>query len=85
MATKKKKPMSDAAAKAKRKRLKKQGKSGIVIKPQNEGKFTAWAKRHGFKSVSAAASAVLANKGKYSAAVVKMANFARNAKKFKKG
>ena len=39
--------MSSRTAAAKRKRKKRQGKSGIVIKPQNRGKFTAWAKRHG--------------------------------------
>ena len=44
--------------------------------------FTDWARQHGM-SVSEAASHVLANKSKYSAHVVKMANFARNAKKFK--
>lgn len=77
------KAMSDKTAKVKRKKEKAKGKSGIVIKPQNKGKFTAWAKAHGFKSVSAAASAVLANKEKYSPAVVKMASFAKSAKKFK--
>lgn len=66
----------------KRRRFKKNQKPKISIKPQNEGKFTAWAKRHGFKSVSAAASHVLANKGRYSTSVVKMANFARNARKW---
>jgi hypothetical protein len=80
---KEKKSMSDEAARRKRKTLKKQGKSGIVIKPQNEGKFTAWAKAHGFSSAQAAASHVLAHKEKYSAAVIKMANFAHNSKKFK--
>ena len=47
------KPMSDKAARAKRKREKAKGKSGIVIKPQNEGKFTAWCKAHGFGGVNA--------------------------------
>jgi len=50
----------------------------IKIKPSHRGKFTAWAKAHGFSSVQAAASAVLANKSAYSPEVVKMANFARN-------
>jgi hypothetical protein len=70
----------------KRRRFKKnrQDKPKIQIKKSNRGKFTAWAKRHGFKSVSAAASHVLANKGKYSSSVVKMANFARNASKWKR-
>lgn len=54
----------------------------IHIKPENKGKFTAWASRHGM-SVSKAASTVMANKDKYSSGVVKMANFARNARKWK--
>lgn len=58
-------------------------KSKIRIKPQNKGKFTRWAKRHGYKSVQAAASAVLKNKSKYGPGVIKMANFARNASKWK--
>ena len=53
-------------------------KSGIEIKPENEGKFTAWAKKRGM-GVQEAARKVLANKGKYPPSVVKMANFARNA------
>lgn len=52
----------------------------IHIKASHKGRFTAWAKAHGFGSVSEAASAVLANKGKYSPEVVKMANFDHNAK-----
>ncbi|MEM4326250.1 MAG: hypothetical protein QXU40_03035 [Candidatus Pacearchaeota archaeon] len=59
-------------------------KKKIYIKPANRGKFTRWAKRHGFSSVQAAARHVLANKEKYSSGVVKMANFARNAKKWDK-
>jgi hypothetical protein len=59
-------------------------KSGIKIKKENRGKFTAWAKRHGFSSVQAAARHVLANKDKYSTSVVQQANFARNAAKWKK-
>lgn len=57
-------------------------KSKIRIKPKNRGKFTRWAKRHGFRSVQSAASHVMANKGKYGPGVVKMANFARNSKKW---
>lgn len=57
--------------------------NGINIKPQNKGKFTAWAQSNGFSDVQAAASHVLANKSKYSPSVVKMANFAHNAKSFK--
>nr|QPI16462.1 MAG: hypothetical protein NIOZUU157_00360 [Virus NIOZ-UU157] len=59
-------------------------KSGIEIKPENKGKFTAWAKERGM-SVSAAANKVMANKDDYSEGVVAMANFAKNARKFKKG
>jgi len=52
-------------------------KSGIEIKPENKGKFTAWAKERGM-SVSAATNKVMANTDEYSPGVVKMANFARN-------
>lgn len=48
------------------------------IKPSEQGSFTRWAKAHGFATVQAAASAVLANKDKYSPAIVKKANFAKN-------
>lgn len=54
----------------------------IHIKASHKGRFTAWAKSHGFGSVQEAATAVLANKGKYDASVVKMANFAHNAQGF---
>jgi hypothetical protein len=50
----------------------------IHIKPSKRGTFTAAAKKHG-KSVQAFASQVLANKENYSPAMVKKANFARNA------
>ena len=55
-----------------------QAKSGIEIKPENEGKFTAWAKARGM-SVQEAASKVMSNKDEYPPSVVKMANFAKNA------
>lgn len=55
---------------------------GIHIKKKNRGKFTASAKRAGM-GVQAFASKVLANKGKYSSTLVKRANFARNASKWK--
>lgn len=58
-------------------------KQPINIKPSHEGKFGDWAKTHGFKTTQEAASAVMANKGKYDPAVVKMANFAHNAAGFK--
>ena len=50
----------------------------IHIKESKRGTFTEAAKRHG-KSVQAFASQVLANKDNYSSAMVKKANFARNA------
>ena len=55
----------------------------INIKPENRGKFTEWAKRNGM-SVSEAANKVMANTENYSPSVVKMANFAKNAAKWKK-
>lgn len=55
----------------------------IKIKPSKKGTFTAAAKKRG-KSVQAFASQVLANKDNYSPAMVKKANFARNAAKWKK-
>lgn len=54
----------------------------IYIKPSKKGTFTAAAKKHG-KSVQEFASQVLANKENYSPAMVKKANFARNASKWK--
>lgn len=53
----------------------------IHIDPSKKGTFTAAASRHG-KSVQAFASQVLANKENYSPAMVKKANFARNAAKW---
>jgi len=53
-------------------------KGGIHIKPENKGKFTAWAKSHGM-GVQEAASHVMANKEDYSPTIVKRANFAKNA------
>lgn len=50
---------------------------GIHINPKHAGLFTKEAKSAGM-SVQAFASKVLANKGKYSKAVVKRANFAHN-------
>ena len=60
-----------------------EAKSGIEIKPENKGKFTRWAKARGM-SVKEAYRKVLANKDRYPASVVKMANFARNAAGWKK-
>ena len=54
----------------------------INIKPSKRGTFTAEATKRG-KSVQAFASQVLANKENYTPAMVKKANFARNASKWK--
>jgi hypothetical protein len=51
---------------------------GIHIKPENRGKFTAYAESHG-KGVQEMAAHIMANKEDYSPAVVKRANFAKNA------
>lgn len=57
-------------------------KGGIHINPENKGKFSAFAAKHGWTTQEAARK-VMANKGKYSSEVVKRANFARNAAKWK--
>lgn len=54
---------------------------GIHIDPSKEGTFTSAAKRHGM-DVQEFASRVLSNKDDYSTAMVKKANFARNAAKW---
>lgn len=56
----------------------------IHIKEKNKGKFGAAAKKAGM-STQAYARKVLANKDKYSPTLVKRANFARNAAKWKHG
>lgn len=53
----------------------------IHIKPSKRGTFTAAATKHGM-GVQAFANRVLANKENYSPAMVKKANFARNAAKW---
>lgn len=58
-------------------------KSKIYIKPSKRGTFTAAAKKRG-KGVQEFARQVLANKENYSSAMVKKANFARNAAKWNK-
>jgi hypothetical protein len=73
----KKTSLSDKQAKAKRKAAKKKGKSGILIKPQNKGKFTAYKKRTGTTTSQALHSK--------NPKVRKMANFARNAAKWHHG
>lgn len=55
---------------------------GIHIAKNKRGTFTAAATKHG-KGVQEFASQVLANPGNYSPAMVKKANFARNASKWK--
>lgn len=57
-------------------------KGGIHINPKNKGKFTAAAQRAG-KSVQEYARQILANKENYTPTLIKRANFARNASKFK--
>jgi hypothetical protein len=57
-------------------------KGGIHINPAKKGTFTAQATRMGM-GVQEAARHILANKSKYSPAMVKKANFARNAAKWK--
>lgn len=76
-----KKSMTSKQAASKRKSLKKKGKSGIVIKPQNKGSFTAAAKSSGM-SVQQKAASVLKKGSGASAAMKKKANFARNAAKW---
>ncbi len=48
------------------------------IDKANQGKFTKWAKKNGFKDACSGASAVMKNTKKYSDRVVKMANYANN-------
>lgn len=55
---------------------------GIHIDPSKRGTFTSAAKRHGM-GVQEFASRVLSNKDDYSTAMVKKANFARNAAKWR--
>lgn len=57
---------------------------GIHIQPSKRGTFTAAAKKHG-KGVQEFARQVLANKENYSSAMVKKADFARNASKWHDG
>lgn len=56
----------------------------IHIDPSKKGTFTAAATKHGM-GVQEFASKVLANKDDYSTAMVKKANFAKNASKWKHG
>ena len=55
---------------------------GIRIKPSRRGTFTAQATRMGM-GVQEAAKHILANKDRYSSKMVRKANFARNASKWK--
>lgn len=57
-------------------------KGGIHINPAKKGTFTAQATRMGM-GVQEAARHILANKDRYSPKMVKKANFARNASKWK--
>ena len=47
-----------------------------AIKEKNQGKFTKWAMKNGFKDACSAASAVVKSPKKYSATIVKHANYA---------
>lgn len=62
-------------------RKKERDGGSIHIKPSKVGTFRAAASRHGM-GVQEFASRVLANKDNYSSAMVKKANFARNASKW---
>lgn len=62
-------------------RRQKRKDGGIHIAPSKRGTFTAAATKHGM-SVQGFASKVLANKENYSPAMVKKANFAKNASKW---
>jgi len=55
----------------------------INIKPSKRGTFTTAAKKHG-QGVQEFASTVMSNKENYSPAMVKKANFARNASQWRK-
>ena len=72
--------MSKETARRKRKALRRQGKSGIVIR--KPGSFTAWCKKNGFSGPSAACIAK-AKKSK-NPAIRKKAVFAQNAKRWGK-
>ncbi len=55
----------------------KKKKLDIEIKPKERGSFTRWAKKKGMNSCEAA-KMVMSNTSKYSEAIVKKANFAKN-------
>jgi len=59
-------------------------KTGIRIDPANKGVFTAKAKRAGMGVQAFAKKVLAAPAGKYSPATRRQANFARNAKGWKK-
>ena len=63
--------------------INKKENGGIHIAPSKRGTFTAAATKHGM-GVQKFASRVLRNKDSYSPAMVKKANFARNASKWNK-
>lgn len=60
------------------------GKSGIKIKPENKGKFTASANRAGM-SVQEYASHILNDRDHYNSSEIKRAVFAKNSAKWNKG
>ena len=59
-------------------------KSKIKIDEEDRGKFTAKARRAGMGVQAFARKVLAAPEGRYSAATRKQANFARNARKWKK-
>ena len=63
------------------KEIKRKNGGSINIAPSKRGTFTAAATKHGM-GVQEFASKVLRNKDSYSSAMVKKANFARNASKW---
>ncbi len=57
--------------------------SPIHLNPDHRGKFTEWARQHGFRNVQLAVRHVLANHEHYSEEVIRMATFAHNARDWK--
>jgi hypothetical protein len=49
-----------------------------AIKEKNQGKFSKWASKNGFKDTCSAASSVMKNQKKYSDTIIKQANYAKN-------
>ena len=58
-------------------------KSGIHIKPENRGKFTAWCKSQGYKGVTN--ECISKGKNSKNPATRKRATFAQSARSWNKG